>query len=137
MRNYTLHHVEDTETVQLVRKDIHDAFKHTGGRAVAKEVGWGGKLAGFLGALFLSHSAQAQGDPNATTKDKADGAAHDIGVWIPGGAGIDMALDGCDWLQWNGYQHFWDFLIGPRPEGYDDNELPDHLKKKYEKKGYQ
>jgi len=34
---YTLHHVEDGKTLQLVRSDIHDAFRHTGGRANLSE----------------------------------------------------------------------------------------------------
>ncbi len=33
---YTWHHVEDTVTMQLVRTDIHDATRHTGGIAILK-----------------------------------------------------------------------------------------------------
>jgi hypothetical protein len=32
--NYTWHHVEDMTTMQLVRSDIHDAVRHTGGMAL-------------------------------------------------------------------------------------------------------
>jgi len=33
---YTWHHLEDAKTLILVPEDLHDAVKHTGGRAVNK-----------------------------------------------------------------------------------------------------
>ena len=33
---YVWHHVEDGKTMQLIPKDIHDAFPHTGGASIIR-----------------------------------------------------------------------------------------------------
>ena len=36
---YTWHHVEDTETMLLVPRDLHETVRHTGGAAIVRERG--------------------------------------------------------------------------------------------------
>lgn len=57
---YTWHHVEGGQGMQLVPSDLHEAYKHTGGRADIKGGNWFQKAGAFLGGVFMSRTADAK-----------------------------------------------------------------------------
>ncbi len=89
----TGHHVEGGQGLQLVPSDLHDAYKHTGGRADIKEGNFFSKAGAFYGGIFASRIMEAkETGGNIQTAQNLDAA-----TMLPViGDGIDVVATGAE-----------------------------------------
>jgi hypothetical protein len=82
LSKHTIHHVEDGKTLQFVPSDIHDAFKHTGGRAAIKDMARsaGDIIAPSTAALIASGHVTASGAAKAVLTDFGEAVDPGIGM---------------------------------------------------------
>jgi hypothetical protein len=107
----TVHHVEDGKTLQIVRWDVHEAFEHTGGRAVLKEESALSSATSAVAGFVAPYSQKAFSNPNSTATDKAKAIGNDIGANTGAGGVVEMARDYCLEKQKTWYNNFSNFLL--------------------------
>jgi RHS repeat-associated protein len=123
-KDHVWHHVEGGQGMQLVPSDLHDAYKHTGGRADIKEGNFFEKVGAFFGGIFASRTKEAKA--NGENVDSAK--ALDAATYLPViGDGVDIVATGAEIVE----SELGDIITGagsPGTNGYERAKFLNQLK---------